>query len=71
MMEEAIQGGELTGFVPHIKNDEIYFDRRWLSMIGIKQKKLTFSERVSMIVGHFFTEVYNIVAQIPYEKGVS
>lgn len=36
MMEEAIQGGELTGFVPHIKNDEIYFDRRWLSMIGIK-----------------------------------
>ena len=37
LMEEDIRGGEPTGFAPYLKDDEIYFDQRWLMMIGARQ----------------------------------
>lgn len=36
-MEEEINGGDKTGFFPYRKDEQIYFNQRWLFMIGIKQ----------------------------------
>lgn len=36
LMEEEIRGGNSTGFAPYLKNDDIYFEQRWLMMIGLK-----------------------------------
>lgn len=36
-LENDINGGQLTGFRPYRKNDEIYFNHRWLMMIGVKK----------------------------------
>lgn len=36
LMEEDIRGGKPTGFAPYVKDNEVYFDQRWLLMIGIK-----------------------------------
>ncbi len=35
-LENDINGGQLTGFRPYRKNEEIYFNHRWLMMIGKK-----------------------------------
>lgn len=35
-MEDDIHSGRLTGFSPYIKDKKLYFDQRWLLMIGIK-----------------------------------
>lgn len=35
-MKAEINGGHLTGFHPYLKDGEIYFDQRWLMMIGKK-----------------------------------
>ena len=37
LMEEDMRGGKPTGFEPYIKDGEIYFNQRWLLLIGIKQ----------------------------------
>lgn len=36
LMEEDIREGKPTGFAPYTKDGEIYFDQRWLLMIGVK-----------------------------------
>lgn len=35
-MESELQGKEKTGFSPYKKEEEVYFNQRWLLMIGIK-----------------------------------
>ena len=35
-LEDDIKGGHLTGFQPYMKNEEIYFNHRWLMIIGVK-----------------------------------
>lgn len=35
-LEDDINGGHLTGFRPYQKNQEIYFNHRWLMMMGVK-----------------------------------
>lgn len=37
LMEEDIHGGKPTGFKPYINNGEIYFNQKWLLLIGAKQ----------------------------------
>ena len=37
LMEENMRGGQPTGFSPYLKDNEIYFDQRWLMMIGVRQ----------------------------------
>lgn len=36
-MKEDINGGTKTGFSPYLKSGELYFNQRWLLMIGEKQ----------------------------------
>lgn len=36
-MENDINGKALTGFYPYIKDEQIWFDHRWLLLIGIKK----------------------------------
>ena len=36
LMEDDIAGGSPTGFKPYKKDDEIWFEQRWLLLIGIK-----------------------------------
>lgn len=36
LMETELAGGEKTGFAPYRENGEIYFDQRWLFIMGIK-----------------------------------
>ncbi len=35
-MEEELRGGNPTGFGPYRKDEEIYFEQRWLLLIGTK-----------------------------------
>jgi ubiquinone/menaquinone biosynthesis C-methylase UbiE len=35
LMEDDRRGGKPTGFAPYLKDGEIYFDQRWLLIIGI------------------------------------
>lgn len=37
MMQKELAGGERTGFHPYEKDGSIYFDHRWLLLIGIKK----------------------------------
>jgi hypothetical protein len=34
LMKEDISGGEQTGFAPYLKENKIYFDQRWVMLIG-------------------------------------
>lgn len=36
-MENDLNGGTPTGFYPYIKDGQIWFDHRWLFLIGIKK----------------------------------
>ena len=36
MMKAELQNGNPTGFRPYLKNDEIYFEQRWVLFIGKK-----------------------------------
>lgn len=36
-MTEDLNGGNKTGFYPYIKDGKIYFDHKWLLLIGIKK----------------------------------
>lgn len=36
-MEIDLDGGAKTGFYPYIKDEQIWFDHRWLLLIGIKK----------------------------------
>ena len=36
LLRADIHGGKLTGFSPYFKGNEIYFDQRWLLMMGVK-----------------------------------
>lgn len=38
LMLEDICGKKATGFLPYMKNKEIYFNQRWLFILGIKRK---------------------------------
>lgn len=38
-LTDEIKGGYLTGFRPYRKKDEIYFNHRWLMMIGVKNRQ--------------------------------
>ena len=36
LMEADMRGGIPTGFAPYLKNGKIYFNQRWLMLIGAK-----------------------------------
>ncbi len=36
-MNEDLSGGAKTGFNPYIKDEQIWFDHRWLLLVGIKR----------------------------------
>ncbi len=36
-MQSELAGGEKTGFFPYVKNGELYFPQRWLTLIGEKK----------------------------------
>ena len=35
-LEAELKGGPATGFKPYLKDGELYFEQRWLMMIGLK-----------------------------------
>ena len=35
-MKKDLSGGEKPGFNPYLKEEEIYFDQRWVFIVGIK-----------------------------------
>lgn len=37
LMKEDLSGGAKTGFAPYVKEDTVFFDHRWLLLIGIKK----------------------------------
>lgn len=37
LMESEIAGGRKTGYQPYLKDGGIYFDQRWLFMMGVKE----------------------------------
>ncbi len=37
LMTEDMNGGDKTGFYPYVKDGQIYFDHRWLLLIGVKR----------------------------------
>ena len=36
-MDADLSGGAKTGFNPYIKDEQIWFDHRWLLLVGIKR----------------------------------
>lgn len=36
-MEDDLAGGDQTGFYPYVKDGQIWFDHRWLLLIGVKE----------------------------------
>ncbi len=36
-LDMDLNGGAQTGFYPYIKDEQIWFDHRWLLLIGIKK----------------------------------
>ena len=40
-MHDDIEGRDKTGFLPYIKNGDIYFDHKWILTIGIKSHSNT------------------------------
>lgn len=37
LMETELNGGDITGFAPYRENGEIFFQQRWLFLLGIKE----------------------------------
>lgn len=58
-MENDLNGGDKTGFYPYSKEGQIYFDHRWLLLIGkkktnpylLKQKKRSVAQSNKSQVG--------------------
>lgn len=38
-MKEDLSGGKKTGFNPYVKDGQIWFDHRWLLLIGVKKAR--------------------------------